>query len=174
MLMMVTDLTKIATRIPQQVTNDEQAKTFVKTNLNETLQLYDVKEEIIVATEENIIFPVSSFEAVHYYHPTTKLLDGNDLNCLCLSFCLWVPVQGPGQPLCTTSRPSVPLSLCTWSQPLRHVQTCSTWTSMYKDPPDQTCSNLFILDLTMFKFVTSQYTIYGKWAVGIRLKCLLF
>ena len=49
---------------------------------------------------------------------------------VCLLFCLstggWgVPVQGPS-----------PLLLCTGLWPLpRHVQTCSTWTSLYRTPP---------------------------------------
>ena len=47
-------------------------------------------------------------------------------------------VQGPAPP--TGPSPNTP----------RHVQTCSTWTTLYRDPlPPQTCSNLFKLDLTL-------------------------
>ena len=43
-----------------------------------------------------------------------------------------------------------------------HVQTCTTWNSLYMDPPRD-----------MFKLVHYKPQTLGKQAVGIRLNCLL-
>ena len=43
----------------------------------------------------------------------------------------------------------------------RHIQTCSTWTSLYRDPLD------------IFKLVHYEPCTVYKWAVGISLECFL-
>ena len=80
---------------------------------------------------------------------------------VCHSVRRWVPVQGPGiSPLYRAFAPASPVQGPGPSpSPPRHVQTCSSWPSLYM----ATHSNL----------VTMKHCV-GKRAVSIRLKCLLF
>ena len=69
-----------------------------------------------------------------YYRTPTKLWEDNAFSHVCLSLCS----QTGGDP-CTGPNPSIPdlfiLDLTVQGSP-GHVQTCSTWTSLYRDPPD--------------------------------------
>ena len=80
-----------------------------------------------------------------HYRPPTKLREDHVLSCLSII----MSAQGGGVPMWL-----LPMMHQTWpyKDPLvplprtgtpRHVQTCSTWTSLY--PLPQTCSNLFIM-----------------------------
>ena len=71
-----------------------------------------------------------------------------------------------------------------WPLPMmqRHVQTCLTWTSLHRDPPPRTFSNLFKLDLTvqgpraspdMFKLIHYEACMVGNRAVSILPECFL-
>ena len=81
-----------------------------------------------------------------YYGPPMKLWEGNVFSRVCHS------VGGEEGLLCTGPQPPPPIQrpspaptpLCTGYKPPGHVQTCSTWTSLYKTIPlprnVQTCS----------------------------------
>ena len=115
---------------------------------------------------------------MHYYHLSTKLREGNAFSCVCLSFCLSTGGgQGPFNPHDCTPPPNLYRTLspprhvqlvqfgihCTGTPPYGRVQTCSTWTSLYRGP----------LLLDMFKLVHYKTRTVGEWTVDIRLKYLL-
>ena len=68
--------------------------------------------------------------------PPTKLRECNVFSCVCLSVHSGSPCGD--YPWCIGNH-------CTGIPPDLHVQTCLTWTSLYRDPTSQTCSNLFIM-----------------------------
>ena len=107
-----------------------------------------------------------------FYLPPTKFRVGNVFSHVCLSFCLqWVwgggvlTVQGSGSSSPSPYRVLAPAftlvrvpALDPCLHPSGHVQTCSTWTTLYRySPPD------------MFKFVHKKHV--GKRVVGILLEC---
>ena len=96
------------------------------------------------------------FNGYIYYHPPTKLREGNVFSRVCVCVCVFSEGewdQGPDP--ATSKAPQSPLQ---GFAPLGHVQTCSTWTPL---PPD------------IVKLIHYETRTVGERALGILLKCLV-
>ena len=77
------------------------------------------------------------------------------LSVVCVCVCVCVCLFTSGSP--TIQGPPLFKDMTT-----RHVQTCSTWTSLYSPPPPE-----------MFKIIHYEACTVGKQVVGILLECFL-
>ena len=103
------------------------------------------------------------------YLPPRKLLEGNFFSCMCLSLCsqggylMWpLPIMHLISP---------------YRDPSWHVQTCSTWISLYRGPPTQLTWPWSLLCRHPFgpglRSIHYEACMVGMQTVGILLECFL-
>ena len=145
----------------------------------------DVRNLMQKSSEQVQLLPSNRPNALSLLPPPTKLREGNVFTRLILFRVMGISRQDPSPGLnCTVPQfSSPPPCPCPGLWPWQPY-TCS---NKYRALPLQTCSHVFSLDLTVnnrtrpcflptldtFKSGHFEAQAVGKWAVGIRLKCLL-
>ena len=71
----------------------------------------------------------SNQRLMYFYRPPMTLREGNVLSCVCLSYCLGVPAQGPDPSLLPVQPPPAPTLHTGIPLPPGHAQTCSLWST---------------------------------------------